>query len=368
MDARRTGCGRIRRIAGGGRCPRRASNRVRAQLHRRSARQSRARLAGHLAEDRRQCARGRRDHQVGAACRARRRASPAHRHAPMETRGANARYDAATDSYTCASARRARARAQPDGADHGHEERETARHHRRCRRRFRHEDADLSGISGAAGRGEKARPSGVLDVEPLGSLHDRQPGRDAVTEGELAIDENGKFLALRMRHVPAMGAYIAPAGIGIRPTISPAVFRPCTTFRKSISASKCVFTNTLPIGPYRGAGRPEANYVIERAGRGSRAHHRHRPRGAAQAKPHSAIGDALQDRRSAPPSTAAISRHLGQGDGARRFDGFKQAQAQVGKRTASCAASAFPACSNMPAAADRRRVAYLSRRRQLSSA
>jgi carbon-monoxide dehydrogenase large subunit len=89
-------------------------------------------------------------------------------------------------------------------------------------------------------------------------------GRDTVTEAELALDENGKFLALRMRHLCAEGAYITPAGVGINTNnvarCLPGMYR----IPKIDFSARCVFTNTAPIGPYRGAGRPEANYALER--------------------------------------------------------------------------------------------------------
>jgi carbon-monoxide dehydrogenase large subunit len=88
--------------------------------------------------------------------------------------------------------------------------------------------------------------------------------RDTVTDAELALDENGKFLALRMRHLCAQGAYITPAGVGIN-TNNVARCLPCMYRIPKIAFSTiCVFTNTAPIGPYRGAGRPEANYALER--------------------------------------------------------------------------------------------------------
>ena len=71
---------------------------------------------------------------------------------------------------------------------------------------------------------------------------------------------------------------------------------------------KGVFTNTGPVHPYRGAGRPEATYLIERlldrAARGDR----HRSGGDPAAQFHPSGADAAQDRRPTPPTTAATSR------------------------------------------------------------
>jgi carbon-monoxide dehydrogenase large subunit len=88
--------------------------------------------------------------------------------------------------------------------------------------------------------------------------------RDAVTKAELALDESGKFLALRMRHLCNQGCYLSPAGGGINTNnfarCLPGMYR----IPKIAVTAALYFTNTVPIGPYRGAGRPEANYALER--------------------------------------------------------------------------------------------------------
>jgi carbon-monoxide dehydrogenase large subunit len=88
--------------------------------------------------------------------------------------------------------------------------------------------------------------------------------RDTVTEVELAIDDKGKFLALRVRHLCNQGAYVSTAGININTNnfarCLPGMYR----IPKVDVSVACYFSNTIPIGPYRGAGRPEANYALER--------------------------------------------------------------------------------------------------------
>ncbi len=88
--------------------------------------------------------------------------------------------------------------------------------------------------------------------------------RDTITEAELAMDENGKFLALRVRHLCNQGAYVSPAGAGINTNnfarCLPGMYR----IPKVDVSAALYFANTAPIGPYRGAGRPEANYALER--------------------------------------------------------------------------------------------------------
>jgi carbon-monoxide dehydrogenase large subunit len=89
-------------------------------------------------------------------------------------------------------------------------------------------------------------------------------GRDGVLEGELALDERGKFLGLRVRTYVGLGAYT---------TTFAAIFatmntKNCLSSVYAIPAIhigvKMVLTNAAPLGPYRGAGRPEAIYLIER--------------------------------------------------------------------------------------------------------
>jgi carbon-monoxide dehydrogenase large subunit len=88
--------------------------------------------------------------------------------------------------------------------------------------------------------------------------------RDTYSDAELALDENGKFLALRVRHLAAMGAFVAFRGAQIATGNFARCFPGMYAIPKIDAAVKCVFTNTVQTGPYRGAGRPEANYLLER--------------------------------------------------------------------------------------------------------
>ena len=94
-------------------------------------------------------------------------------------------------------------------------------------------------------------------------LSDNQ-ARDTFSEVELALDDKGKFLALRIRSIGNMGAYLGAIGANI-PTLS---FTRCLPGMYDIRhidvGVKCVYTNTLPTAPYRGAGRPESSYALER--------------------------------------------------------------------------------------------------------
>jgi aerobic carbon-monoxide dehydrogenase large subunit len=89
-------------------------------------------------------------------------------------------------------------------------------------------------------------------------------GRDNHTAGRLALDASGRFLALEVSTVANLGAYLSSNGPGSS-TNSPAtamggVYAIPAIFMEVRGA----FTNTVPIDAYRGAGKPEANYLIER--------------------------------------------------------------------------------------------------------
>jgi carbon-monoxide dehydrogenase large subunit len=89
--------------------------------------------------------------------------------------------------------------------------------------------------------------------------------RDAVTHAELALDDNGKFLALRVRHLCNQGAYVGNAGVNINTNNFARCFPGMYRIAKVDVSVVCYFSNKVPIAPYRGAGRPEANYALERA-------------------------------------------------------------------------------------------------------
>jgi carbon-monoxide dehydrogenase large subunit len=89
-------------------------------------------------------------------------------------------------------------------------------------------------------------------------------GRDNLTTGELAIDANGKFLALRTRNVSNMGAYLSTFAPYIPTYAGTGVLASVYGFKAIYAHVLGVFTNTVPVDAYRGAGRPESNYLVER--------------------------------------------------------------------------------------------------------
>lgn len=89
-------------------------------------------------------------------------------------------------------------------------------------------------------------------------------GRDHLTHAELALDKDGKFLGFRVDTKANMGAYLSTFASAV-PTYLYALLLAGQYTTPAIYAEvKAVFTNTTPVDAYRGAGRPEATYVVER--------------------------------------------------------------------------------------------------------
>ncbi len=105
------------------------------------------------------------------------------------------------------------------------------------------------------------RPVKWISTRSEAFISDAQ-GRDNVTQAELALDKNGTFLALRVKTTAAIGAYLQPG--------MPAFFLNAGTLAGCYRTPAihvdvtAVFTNTNPVRPYRGNGRPESAYIIER--------------------------------------------------------------------------------------------------------
>mgnify|MGYP005812553931 CR=1 FL=1 len=89
-------------------------------------------------------------------------------------------------------------------------------------------------------------------------------GRDHLTTVELALDKDANFLALRVETVANLGAYLSTFASAV-PTILYATLLAGQYKTPKVHCSvDAVFTNTAPVDAYRGAGRPEATYVVER--------------------------------------------------------------------------------------------------------
>lgn len=89
-------------------------------------------------------------------------------------------------------------------------------------------------------------------------------GRDHVSHAELALDADGKFLGLRVEILANVGAYVSQMG-GFVPTMAgTAMLSGVYAIPTAFARVRVIATNTAPVDAYRGAGRPEAAYLIER--------------------------------------------------------------------------------------------------------
>ena len=184
---------------------------------------------------------------------------------PIETRGAIAEYDAASDSYLLHNA-----------TQNVHANRATfADVLKISPDKLHHVAPDVGGGFGAKNSGYPEPPLLLYAAKKLGRpvkwIADRNEsfqgdthGRDQASKVELALDSEGKFLALRTSTIGNLGAYCFTMG-PFTPTAGSArtqggPYDIPAMFYSAIAA----FTNTMPLDPYRGAGRPEASFQIER--------------------------------------------------------------------------------------------------------
>lgn len=90
-------------------------------------------------------------------------------------------------------------------------------------------------------------------------------GRDHVSDVELALDKDGRFLGLRVSTLANMGAYLSTFASCVPTYLYATLLQGQYTTGAIYCEVKAVFTNTTPVDAVRGAGRPEATYVVERA-------------------------------------------------------------------------------------------------------
>jgi carbon-monoxide dehydrogenase large subunit len=120
------------------------------------------------------------------------------------------------------------------------------------------EDAVVVYAARHTGRPVKWQPARLEEF--LSATH----GRDVESRAELALDADGKVLAYRIRTKANVGAYPGNSGIIIQLMIGPWVSTSIYDIRTIDFEMQAVLTNTAPTAAYRGAGRPEAIYLIER--------------------------------------------------------------------------------------------------------
>ena len=108
-----------------------------------------------------------------------------------------------------------------------------------------------------------SRPVKWTEERSSSFLSDQQ-GRDHEVKGELALNKEGDFLAVRLFLHSNLGGYLAAVGPNM--ATNNMVKNITSVYKTPLIEinTKCVFTNTTPISAYRGAGRPEANYYMER--------------------------------------------------------------------------------------------------------
>lgn len=108
--------------------------------------------------------------------------------------------------------------------------------------------------------GKKIRWRGDRTEEFVGGTH----GRDLTSTAEFALNEKGRVLAYRVRSVGGTGAYVTGPGNIIPLVLGPFVQTGVYDLPLVHFEVKTVMTNTAPVGAYRGAGRPEGVFVVER--------------------------------------------------------------------------------------------------------
>ncbi|HEY7763449.1 MAG TPA: xanthine dehydrogenase family protein molybdopterin-binding subunit [Aestuariivirgaceae bacterium] len=89
-------------------------------------------------------------------------------------------------------------------------------------------------------------------------------GRDHVTEAELAMDQSGKIIGLRVKTIANMGAYLSTFASCVPTYLYATLLSGQYNIPAIYAEVDAVYTNTAPVDAYRGAGRPEATYVVER--------------------------------------------------------------------------------------------------------
>ncbi len=185
--------------------------------------------------------------------------------ASIEPRGATASYDAAADSYTL--------RVCTQGAGAMRDVLVAIMNVPKQRLRVLTDD-----VGGAFGLKTGPYPEYVAQLvaakklkRPIHWMSGRSEAflsdnqaRDLYSEAELALDSKGRFLALRIRNTANLGAYVGAVGANIHAWNFSRCLPGMYDIRHIDVSTRCVFTNTIATAPYRGAGRPEANYVLER--------------------------------------------------------------------------------------------------------
>jgi carbon-monoxide dehydrogenase large subunit len=89
-------------------------------------------------------------------------------------------------------------------------------------------------------------------------------GRDHVTKASLALDKDGRFLGLRVKTIANLGAYMSTFSSSVPTYLYATLLSGQYDIAAIYAEVDAVYTNTAPVDAYRGAGRPEATFVVER--------------------------------------------------------------------------------------------------------
>ena len=164
--------------------------------------------------------------------------------------------------------------------------------------------------------------------ERSGSFVSDSHGRDHRVNAELALDAEGHFLAVRLTIVGNMGGFLA--NVGPMPSTQNAVKNVQSVYRTPLIevSTKCVFTNSSHVSAYRGAGRPEGNYYMERLIDTAARRDGDRPAGAAPPQPHPPARNAVQGGDGRQLRQRRIPGGDEEGDRGRRHQGLPPAQAR----------------------------------------
>ncbi|MDB5620192.1 xanthine dehydrogenase family protein molybdopterin-binding subunit [Tardiphaga sp.] len=108
--------------------------------------------------------------------------------------------------------------------------------------------------------GRKIRWRGDRTDDFVGGTH----GRDLTSTAQIALDAKGRIQAYRVKSIGGTGAYISPTGVIIPLVLGPFVQTSVYDLQLVHYDIKAVMTHTAPVGAYRGAGRPEAVFIMER--------------------------------------------------------------------------------------------------------
>jgi carbon-monoxide dehydrogenase large subunit len=111
--------------------------------------------------------------------------------------------------------------------------------------------------------GKLARPVKWVSDRSEAFMSDAH-GRDHESTAEMAVAADGRFLALRVKTLANMGAYLSTFAPAVPTYLSATLLAGVYTTSAVYAEVKAIFTNTVPVDAYRGAGRPEATYLLER--------------------------------------------------------------------------------------------------------